>query len=683
MEMFTQLLSNAAILISVSLVGNLFYFRSNLRNNTASILHGAFIGVTGILLILNSVEISPGQLLDTRSILVSVTGLFYGAVPTTVAVVIIVVFRFFVGGAGALTGIIFTILTAAVGLLWYKYRMQRTERQKLSIREYYLFGLVTHIVMLLTFPTLPPDLILNTYKSAGIQIIVAYPFASLVLCLMHQNTMISLNNIVQLRENENKYKNLYHEYSKKQSLLVSLLNSIPDLIFYKNEKSEYLGCNKAFEEFANMKEDQLVGLTDFDMFDTELATMFQTMDLAMMEQKRPRKNEEEVEYPDGHRVILETLKTPYYDSEGNVLGLIGISRDITERKQKEEEIKYLSYHDYMTGLYNRMYFERELNRIDSNTELPLSIIIGDINGLKLINDIFGHAEGDALIKSTAEKLKSSCRPEDIVARIGGDEFAVILPGADETAVVSVFHNILEAFYGSTINIDNEEYDTGISLGYATKSIREQSIHSIVKTAEEWMYRSKLLKQRGVHHLLLTTIKATVYEKSNETAEHAERMMVLAKELGLALGVSQNDLVALELTASLHDVGKIGVDSGILTKKGKLTDMEWLEIRKHPEIGYRIAETIPELQGIAEYILCHHERWDGKGYPQGLAGENIPLVSRIISIVDSFDAMTEERAYRNAMTKEAAAAEIVNNSGTQFDPVVTRVFIETILKMPFH
>jgi HD-GYP domain-containing protein (c-di-GMP phosphodiesterase class II) len=170
----------------------------------------------------------------------------------------------------------------------------------------------------------------------------------------------------------------------------------------------------------------------------------------------------------------------------------------------------------------------------------------------------------------------------------------------------------------------------------------------------------------------------MFEKSHETQAHAERLAQLSGKLGKAMGLDDKQLTELELLSTLHDIGKISIDGSILTKTDKLTESEWFEIKKHPEVGYRIAQASPELKNISEYILGHHERWDGKGYPQGLAGENIPLLSRIISVVDSYDAMTQDRVYRKAMSIEEAIEEIRNNAGTQFDPEITRVFIDDVL-----
>ena len=195
-----------------------------------------------------------------------------------------------------------------------------------------------------------------------------------------------------------------------------------------------------------------------------------------------------------------------------------------------------------------------------------------------------------------------------------------------------------------------------------------------------MYRRKLLEHQSIRSTLLATIKELLFSKSNETAEHADRMAQLARRLGAELSLNEVDIVSLELMATLHDIGKISISNSVLSKPDKLDEAEWTEIRRHPEIGYRIALTIPELQGIAGYILCHHERWDGTGYPQGIKGEEIPYISRIVSVVDAFDAMTEDRSYHKGMSSEDAAGEILRYAGSQFDPTIARIFVERILNI---
>jgi HD-GYP domain-containing protein (c-di-GMP phosphodiesterase class II) len=202
--------------------------------------------------------------------------------------------------------------------------------------------------------------------------------------------------------------------------------------------------------------------------------------------------------------------------------------------------------------------------------------------------------------------------------------------------------------------------------------------NVLMAADEYMSRRKLLESKSAHSSIIASIKVIMLEKSQETGEHAERMVQLSKSIGLAMSLADDQMNELELLSTLHDIGKMSIDAKILSKPGKLTDAEWVEMRRHPEVGFRIAQATSELIPIADYILCHHERWDGKGYPQGLMGEQIPLLSRIVAIADAFDAMTNDRAYRSAMTKGEAIEEIRENSGTQFDPAVTRVFIEKVL-----
>ena len=367
-----------------------------------------------------------------------------------------------------------------------------------------------------------------------------------------------------------------------------------------------------------------------------------------------------------------------YDEAGNVIALEGLVIDITDRKRREDEIQFLNNHDYLTGIYNRRFLEMIKERMDRKDFLPLSVIIGDINGVKLVNDALGHAEGDKLIKATAEIMKKCSQQDDIAARTGGDEFMILMPFTDKDAANERMNQIREECERYNCNLPNEAYSINVSLGFATKESMSGSLNDTIKLAEDFMYKRKLLEHKSSHSVILSSIKATMHEKSHETQEHAERLTYLAKEIGTRMGLTQLELDELELVAMLHDIGKVGVDDRILNKPGKLTDEEWIEMKKHSEIGYRIAMSSPDLVAVAEFILYLHERWDGNGYPQGIKSDAIPLLSRIVSVVDAYDAMTENRPYRKAMSDSEAASEIQKSSGTQFDPEIVEVFLEKVL-----
>jgi diguanylate cyclase (GGDEF)-like protein/PAS domain S-box-containing protein len=362
--------------------------------------------------------------------------------------------------------------------------------------------------------------------------------------------------------------------------------------------------------------------------------------------------------------------------EGKRLTL-GVIRDITERVRREQEILYLSQHDVMTGLFNRAHFEEAMRRMEMEGDRPISVIMGDVDGLKLINDGFGHAEGDRFLIETARILKNSIRNGDVLARIGGDEFCILLPGTSASEVAAVCGSILKEFTDEGRNRTRNGVAPCISIGYATEAKESEPIAQIMKHAEEFMLRRKLLERRSMHNVLLSSIRNMLFEKSHETEEHAQRLIDLSRPLGKALGLNDEQLNELELLSSLHDIGKMHIEDRILLKPGRLSDEEFIEIRKHPETGYRIALGSPELTGIAMGILCHHEKWDGTGYPHGLAGESIPLQSRIIAVVDAFDAMTQDRPYRKALPVPVAVEEIRKNAGTQFEPRIAALFIEQI------
>lgn len=357
----------------------------------------------------------------------------------------------------------------------------------------------------------------------------------------------------------------------------------------------------------------------------------------------------------------------------NNSGFIALINDLSEQHRREEEITYLIYHDKLTGLYNRTYFEQKLNEYNKEKYLPVSILMGDVNGLKMTNDIFGHRQGDEILVSIANILSIACRDEDIVARYGGDEFVILMPNTTSDEAAKVCNNILHLCE----NRQDSENMVSISLGYATKTSALENLSDTLKVAENYMYRHKLLESRSNRSSVISSLKKMLFEKSFETEEHAMRLSVLSVQIGKMMGLSQNELNDLELFSMLHDIGKIGIKDQVLLKPGNLTEEEWIEMRRHCEIGYRIARSTPELAHIADYILTHHERWDGKGYPQGLAGKQIPLLSRILAVADSYDAMVNDRYYRKALSQETAINEIKKGSGTQFDPEIVEIFLKVL------
>ncbi|WP_343184670.1 diguanylate cyclase [Anoxynatronum sibiricum] len=359
-----------------------------------------------------------------------------------------------------------------------------------------------------------------------------------------------------------------------------------------------------------------------------------------------------------------------WDDSGKAIRMTGSHTDITERKLREEEISFLTFHDKLTGLYNRAYFDDAMRRMDTERMLPLSVIIGDVNGLKVTNDIFGHLVGDQLLSKIAEILQTACRKEDIVARWGGDEFAILLPRTP----VLVAEDICQRITNACSNFDDEVIRPNISLGASAKVRMDQKINAVIKEAEDLMYRHKLLESRSNQNVVIASLEKTLFERSNETEEHAQRMKTMGFHLGQVLNLSSSEQDALRLLCVLHDIGKIAITDSILTKNGPLTLDEWHQMKKHPEIGYRIAKSSSKLEHIADYILFHHERWDGTGYPKGLKGKEIPKLSRLLTIIDAYDVMTHERVYKEPRSHGDAVRELKQCAGTQFDPEMVKAFI---------
>ncbi len=384
--------------------------------------------------------------------------------------------------------------------------------------------------------------------------------------------------------------------------------------------------------------------------------------------------EHRIKCKNGHyKWILDRGKVLKWTSDGNPARVVGTITDIDERKQTEEKIRYLSVHDQLTGLYNRAFFEEELKRLEAEGPLPLSLLVGDANGLKLVNDAFGHHQGDKLLKQIAKIFREVFRKEDIIARIGGDEFAVLLPHVGSKEVIEIMARIRDKCFKEM----GDPIKPSIALGTATKEYDDQDMEMIYRIAEDRMYNNKLLESKSIRSSTITSLRKTLEERTHETEEHCLRIKTLSIQLAKRMGLSDGQLDELGLLSLLHDIGKIAVPDDILMKPDKLTHKEWQKMKQHSEIGYRIAAASPELVTIADGILSHHEHWDGSGYPQGLKGTQIPLIARIVAIVDAYDVMIHGRCYQEALPKEEVIEELIRFGGIQFDPDIVEKFIRMV------
>lgn len=650
------LLDNAALLIASTIFYQVSSYIKETYDQSSEVFDAFLFGIIGILIMSFPYVPSPGLYIDTRSILVGLIAYIFSKKTSHFLMISLILYRLILGGDGAFVGIIIILLS---GLIGYLFRFIDLKYLRLySILNFYLLGIIIHVILTLCIMFMSNTNYAIAFMNSVIPLLVIFPITTVVVGKLFIIQREQINQLQLTRFAEKRFRSLFEQAQIG--------------ICYLETDGSFINTNDYFNQMFQYTRDELMSLNIRDLNDkTEYNQNYALTQLL-----------------NDQYAVDHTVEKPLLRKDGTTFWAnISVSRirfnqediymstviDISERKKAEEMMHYLNYHDQTTGLNNRQYYESHIEKVDVEGNYPLTLIKIDINGMKLINDAFGYEMGDTLVKKVVSLIKPIVYNSDMFCRFGGSDFLIVYTKVQKPYIDIIMAQINHMMTNETI----QNIKVSVSSAYAVKSSTEEDLNLVLKKAEMRLSREKLIDTSSMLSRTIEIIMNSLYEKNSREMEHSKRVSYWCEKIAQRMNLDSHIVSKLRIAGLMHDIGKIGIPDSILDKPDRLTEEEFNLIRKHSEVGYRILSAANEFSEIADYILAHHERWDGMGYPKGLKGSEIPIYARIISVADSFDAMTSDRAYRKAMSFQQAKQEIIKFSSVQFDPSVVKVFLEII------